>query len=188
MVFAAKLYAWLLKVPTVLSYHTHVPSYLPRYGLTWLVKTFWLFLRVLHGTAHLTLTTSPAMKDEMVENGAVAERQVEVWKKGVDSDAFHPRFRNDAMRTRLTGNKPGQPVMVYVGRLGFEKNLFFLKGILERNPGLCLAFVGDGPARVELQEAFKGTNTSFLGMLHVSCQTWRMAHAAQLSVLWLSML
>ncbi len=30
MVFAAKLYAWLLKKPIVLSYHTHVPSYLPK--------------------------------------------------------------------------------------------------------------------------------------------------------------
>lgn len=78
MVFAAKLYAWLLKIPNVLSYHTHVPSYLPRYGLTWLVKSFWLFLRVLHGSAHLTLTTSPAMKEELVDFKVVQEKAVQV--------------------------------------------------------------------------------------------------------------
>lgn len=92
----------------------------------------------------------------------------QVWKKGVDSDTFHPRFRSEAMRLRLTNGRPERPVMVYVGRLGFEKNLFFLREVLARNPDVSLAFVGDGPARVELQAAFKGTATVFLGMMHVS--------------------
>lgn len=93
-----------------------------------------------------------------------------MWKKGVDSESFHPRFRSDAMRRRLAGGaSPDErrAVMVYVGRLGFEKNLFFLKPILEAVPGLALAFVGDGPARAELQKAFRGTPTTFMGMLHV---------------------
>ncbi|KAG2444891.1 hypothetical protein HXX76_001628 [Chlamydomonas incerta] len=167
MVFAAKLYAWLLKKPIVLSYHTHVPSYLPRYGISYLVPAMWGFLRMLHATAHLTLTVSPAMVDELVSNRAVnSAKQVQVWKKGVDSDVFHPRFRSAAMRERLTGGVPGRPTLVYVGRLGFEKNLFFLRELLDRNPGVGLAFVGDGPARQELQSAFKGTPTQFLGMLH----------------------
>ncbi|KXZ55235.1 hypothetical protein GPECTOR_3g376 [Gonium pectorale] len=128
----------------------------------------WGFLRILHATAHLTLTVSPAMVDELVANRAVDDRkQIQVWKKGVDSDTFHPRFRSAAMRARLTGGKPERPVLVYVGQLGFEKNLFFLRELLNRNPGVCLAFVGDGPARSELQAAFKGTPTVFLGMLHV---------------------
>lgn len=90
-----------------------------------------------------------------------------MWKKGVDSDTFHPRFRSEAMRQRLTGGKPERPVLVYVGRLGFEKNLFFLRELLRRNPGVSLAFVGDGPARSDLQGAFKDTPTVFMGMLHV---------------------
>ncbi|GFR39619.1 hypothetical protein Agub_g83 [Astrephomene gubernaculifera] len=167
MVFAAKLYAWLLRAPIVLSYHTHVPSYLPRYGISWLVPAMWGFLRLLHATAHLTLTVSPAMVEELLANKAVERReQIQVWKKGVDSDTFHPRFRCDAMRSRLTAGRPERPVLVYVGRLGFEKNLFFLRRLLDRNPGVSLAFVGDGPARAELQTAFQGTPTTFLGMLH----------------------
>ncbi len=90
-----------------------------------------------------------------------------MWKKGVDSDTFHPRFRSDAMRSRLTGGHPERPVLIYVGRLGFEKNLFFLRELLDRNPGVAMAFVGDGPARSELQAKFKGTPTTFLGTLHV---------------------
>jgi hypothetical protein len=34
-VFAATLYAKLLRVPLVMSYHTHIPEYIPRY--TWQV-------------------------------------------------------------------------------------------------------------------------------------------------------
>ena len=35
---AAWLYSRLLRVPLVASYHTHVPSYLPKLGLDWLVS------------------------------------------------------------------------------------------------------------------------------------------------------
>lgn len=35
---AAWLYSRLLRVPLVASYHTHVPAYLPRLGLGWLVR------------------------------------------------------------------------------------------------------------------------------------------------------
>lgn len=37
---------------------------------------------------------------------------------------------------------------------------------MARVPGATLAFVGDGPARAELEEHFRGTATTFLGMLH----------------------
>ncbi|KAG2496158.1 hypothetical protein HYH03_005760 [Edaphochlamys debaryana] len=167
MVVAAKLYSWLLKAALVLSYHTHVPSYLPRYGIEFLVAPLWAVLRVLHATAHLTLTVSPAMVDELLTNKAVdSHDQVKVWKKGVDSETFHPRFRSDAMRSRLTGGRPERPVLLYVGRLGFEKNLAFLRPLLDANPGCSLAFVGDGPARQELQRVYAGTETTFLGTLH----------------------
>ena len=43
----------------------------------------------------------------------------------------------------------------------------YVQGILEKVPSMRLAFVGDGPARAELQEHFQGTKTTFLGMLHV---------------------
>ncbi|PNH03306.1 Ankyrin-3 [Tetrabaena socialis] len=74
MVFAARFYAWLLKVAVVLSYHTHVPSYLPRYGIEFLVAPLWAVIRLMHVTANLTLTVSPAMVDELVANKVVDHR------------------------------------------------------------------------------------------------------------------
>ena len=89
-----------------------------------------------------------------------------MWRKGVDTEVFHPQFRSQEMRKRLTDGHPEDPVMVYVGRLGSEKNLIFLKAIMARLPNLRLAFVGDGPSREELESSFAGTKTVFMGMLH----------------------
>lgn len=33
MVFAVILFAKLLRIPLVVSYHTHIPEYIPRYNL-----------------------------------------------------------------------------------------------------------------------------------------------------------
>jgi sulfoquinovosyltransferase len=58
------------------------------------------------------------------------------------------------MRSRLTNGNPDAPILIHVGRLGAEKNLFVLKDILQRLPGAHLAFVGDGPSREDLEEHF----------------------------------
>jgi sulfoquinovosyltransferase len=167
MWLAALLYSRLLRAPLVYSYHTHVPHYLPRYNLAWLVSTMWALIRFFHGAAHLTLVTSTVMEAELAAAGAAPSDAIEVWKKGVCSDTFHPRFRCAQMRARLAGGAPpGAPLLLSVGRLGSEKNLAFLKGVLARVPGARLAFVGDGPAAAELRELFAGTATVFAGMLH----------------------
>lgn len=163
---AALLYSRLLKKPLVYSYHTHVPEYMPRYNLTWLVKIMWGVIRFFHSAAHLTLVTSTVMATELAANDAAPAETIAVWKKGVCSDTFHPQFRSEAMRARLSGGHPEAPLLLSVGRLGSEKNLSFLKGVLARVPGARLAFVGDGPAREELKAEFAGTNTVFMGMLH----------------------
>lgn len=55
-------------------------------------------------------------------------------------------------------------LLLSVGRLGSEKNLSFLRPILERLPDAHLAFVGDGPQRASLEAEFAGLPVSFLGM------------------------
>ena len=60
-----------------------------------------------------------------------------------------------------------KPLLVYIGRLGAEKNLGFLRPVLDQLPGVRLAFVGDGPSRAELEEQFEGTptvGTCFVGI------------------------
>eukprot|EP00899_Mesostigma_viride_P000451 jgi/Mesvir1/10406/Mv14352-RA.2 len=164
MVFAALVYAKLLSSPLVLSYHTHVPQYIPRYTFKWLVYPMWAILRFLHQAANLTLVTSTQMRDELRKEDAA--HTIKVWRRGVDSDIFHPRFRSPAMRARLCGGDPSKPLVVHVGRLGAEKNLTALKTIMANIPDGRLAFVGDGPERAALEEHFKGTPTVFTGMLH----------------------
>ncbi|EFN51474.1 hypothetical protein CHLNCDRAFT_33086 [Chlorella variabilis] len=166
MWLAALIYSRLLKAPLVYSYHTHVPEYMPRYAMTLFISAMWAIIRFFHAAAHLTLVTSGVMAAELAAQEAPPAHAIEVWKKGVCSDTFHPRFRSQAMRERLSGGKPDAPILLSVGRLGNEKNLKFLKGILERIPGARLAFVGDGPAREELKQYFMNTATVFTGMLH----------------------
>lgn len=163
---AALLYSRLLKKPLVYSYHTHVPEYMPRYKLSWLVNAMWAVIRFFHGAAHLTLATSSIMAEELAANEAAPREAIAVWKKGVCSDTFNPQFKCDAMRRRLSDGHPEAPLLLSVGRLGHEKNLDFLKGVLERVPHARLAFVGDGPAREDLKTLFAGTPTVFMGMLH----------------------
>lgn len=62
MAFAAILYAKMLSVPLVMSYHTHVPEYIPRYTWSGLVAPMWAIIRFYTRMADLTLVTSKAMK------------------------------------------------------------------------------------------------------------------------------
>ncbi|KAL3696185.1 hypothetical protein R1sor_010261 [Riccia sorocarpa] len=165
MVFGALFIAKLLSVPIVMSYHTHVPMYIPKYTFSWLVTPMWWVIRFLHRAADLTLVMSSALGKELKAAGAAAAEKIGIWSKGVDSESFHPRFRSQEMRVKLTKGHPSAPLIVHVGRLGAEKNLDFLKGVMEKIPEAHLAVVGDGPYRGELEKMLEGLKVTFTGML-----------------------
>ncbi|XP_010558362.1 PREDICTED: sulfoquinovosyl transferase SQD2 [Tarenaya hassleriana] len=165
MVFGALAIAKMLSVPIVMSYHTHVPVYIPRYTFSWLVKPMWSIIRFLHRAADLTLVPSAAIGKDLLTAGATAADQLRLWNKGVDSESFHPRFRSHEMRLRLSNGEPDKPLIVHVGRLGVEKSLDFLKSIMDRLPNARIAFIGDGPYREELEKMFAGMPAVFTGML-----------------------
>ncbi|KAM0865232.1 hypothetical protein ACQ4PT_043409 [Festuca glaucescens] len=165
MVFGALIIAKLLCVPLVMSYHTHVPIYIPRYTFSWLVKPMWLVIKFLHRAADLTLVPSVAIGRDLQAARVTAANKIRLWNKGVDSESFHPRFRNQEMRSRLTNGEPDKPLIIYVGRLGVEKSLDFHKRVMDRLPGSRIAFIGDGPFRPELEEMFSGMPAVFTGTL-----------------------
>ncbi|PRQ43000.1 putative glycosyl transferase, family 1, Glycosyltransferase subfamily 4-like protein [Rosa chinensis] len=165
MVFGALIIAKLLSVPIVMSYHTHVPVYIPRYTFSWLVKPMWMVIKFLHTAADLTLVPSAAIAKDLQVAGVAAANTIRLWNKGVDSESFHPRFRSDEMRSRLSNGEPEKPLIVHVGRLGVEKSLDFLKSVMDRLPEARIAFIGDGPYRAELEELFSGMPAVFTGML-----------------------
>ncbi|KAL6278078.1 hypothetical protein ACE6H2_021679 [Prunus campanulata] len=165
MVFGALIIAKLLSVPIVMSYHTHVPVYIPRYTFSWLVKPMWLVIKFLHRAADLTLVPSAAISKDLLEAGVAAANTIRLWNKGVDSESFHPRFRSHEMRLRLSNGEPEKPLIVHVGRLGVEKSLDFLKSVMDRLPEARIAFIGDGPYREDLEKLFSGMPAVFTGML-----------------------
>lgn len=164
MMFAAVLYARLLAVPLVMSYHTHIPEYIPKYTWKGLVQPMWSIIRWCTRRADLTLVTSKAMRDELIKNRC-RPRSVDVWQRGVDTDVFNPKHKSAAMRERMSDGHPDAPLLVYVGRLGAEKNVEALKSVLQQVPGARLALVGDGPQRQELEQIFAGMPVKFMGMM-----------------------
>lgn len=165
MVFGALAIAKMLSVPIVMSYHTHVPVYIPRYTSSWLVKPMWLVIKFLHRAADLTLVPSAAIAKDLEQYKVAESNTIRLWNKGVDSDSFHPKFKSHEMRIRLSNGEPDRPLIVHVGRIGVEKNLDFLKSVMEKIPQARIAFVGDGPYREDLEKLFEGMPAVFTGML-----------------------
>lgn len=62
LVFSAVLYSKLLSIPLVVSYHTHIPEYIPRYTWKGLVAPMWSIIRWCTRMSDLTLVTSKAMQ------------------------------------------------------------------------------------------------------------------------------
>jgi glycosyltransferase involved in cell wall biosynthesis len=69
------------------------------------------------------------------------------------------------MRSHLSQGHPESPLLLYVGRLGAEKEIDRIKPVLAAIPNARLALVGDGPHRQALQQHFAGTPTHFVGYL-----------------------
>ncbi|MBW4480486.1 MAG: glycosyltransferase family 1 protein [Tolypothrix brevis GSE-NOS-MK-07-07A] len=152
----------LNNIPLVASYHTHLPQYLHHYGLGMLEGFLWELLKAGHNQAALNLCTSTVMMEELTTHGI---ERVNLWQRGVDTELFHPDLASEEMRSRLSQNHPESHLLLYVGRLGAEKEIERIKPILEAIPAARLALVGDGPHRQALEKHFAGTNTNFVGYL-----------------------
>ncbi|MYE27914.1 MAG: glycosyltransferase, partial [Chloroflexi bacterium] len=87
------------------------------------------------------------------------------WRRGVDAQAFHPRFRSPAMRDEMTEGNPESTLLLYVGRLSDEKQIEHIRPTLEALPDTRLALVGDGPARAHLERCFADLPVTFMGYL-----------------------
>ncbi len=157
---------WLAKtnnIPLIASYHTHLPKYLEHYGMGMLEPLLWELLKAAHNQALLNLCTSTAMVNELEEKGI---QRTALWQRGVDTSNFRPELRSDKMREKLFGKyQKTDSLLIYVGRLSAEKQIERIKPVLDNIPGACLALVGDGPYRGQLEKIFKNTQTSFIGYL-----------------------
>jgi len=162
---AAIFWAQRLDIPVVSSYHTNLATYLPYFHLGALTQPTWAYRRFLHQHCRVTLCPSPSTANELECKGF---SRLQVWPRGVDAALFSPRHRSDEWRQRVTSNPVGK-VILYVGRLSYEKNLDALlaafKTIESETPDAHLVLVGDGPARQELERALAGRRAFFTGYL-----------------------
>ncbi len=156
----APFYAHRMALPLVASYHTNVTTYARFYGLGIGEKAGRWWTRTLHNRAQVNLCTSETTRRYLSENGV---ERLHVWPQGVDTARFHPEKRSQEWRVKLSGGHPDAPVLLYVGRLGREKNIGSLRDVLRAMPDVRLALVGDGPARGELEELFAGMPAVFSG-------------------------
>ena len=157
-------YGKKLGVPLIASYHTHVPKYADHYNMSWSEPLLWWHFRRMHNKADINLCTSQAILEELNEQNFY---NMHLWKRGVDTERFNPELRDSDMRRRLSNDNPDKTLLLFVGRLAFEKEIDSLVPMLEEKPDAHLAIVGDGPYRGELEKNFGHLdNVSFTGFLH----------------------
>ncbi|HTV83142.1 MAG TPA: glycosyltransferase family 1 protein [Acidobacteriaceae bacterium] len=159
---SAFFYTSMHRTPLVVSYHTHLPKYLAYYRLGMFEGLMWQSMRAAYNRADLTLATSAVMQQELECHGI---RRVHLWRRGVDTDLFHPSRASRQMRARLTCGHPEDKLLLYIGRLSVEKEIERCRDVLAVLPGVRLALVGDGPHREKLERYFAGTPTFFAGFL-----------------------
>jgi glycosyltransferase involved in cell wall biosynthesis len=96
------------------------------------------------------ISPSAPMRDALLEYGVTTP--IEVLPTGLPAESF---IRGDGARFRNRFNLPAeQPLLLYVGRVAYEKNIDFLLRMFvqlrARNPDALFVIAGEGPARESL--------------------------------------
>ena len=153
MAIWAQRYARRRGIPAVASFHTHFVSYFRFYGVGALERLGWRGLRWFYRRSARVYAPTMTIARELESHGI---RPVEIWSRGIDLEAFHPRRRDSGLRASL-GADDSTPLLLLVSRLVKEKDLADLIGIdralRERGVAFRLALVGEGPMRQELEAA-----------------------------------
>ncbi|POH58867.1 glycosyltransferase family 4 protein [Arthrobacter glacialis] len=147
-----------LDIPSVAVYQTDVPGYAAKYGLPFLENWAWLRVERIHMAATKTLAPSTDSLNQLRGHGIP---RVELWRRGVDTERFHPSKRSVAFRRKVA--PAGHKIIGYVGRLALEKQVEDL-AVLASVPNSTLVIVGDGPQREMLESVLPHAYfTGFLG-------------------------
>ena len=142
-------------IPAIATYHTLFEEYLshyvpfaPRPALRALARRF---SRRQCNALDAVIVPSMAMRDALARYGVTT--RVEIVPTGIPLAEFSG---GDGARFRAAhGLAPGAPVLLYVGRVAFEKNIGFLLRALVRVrrsiPEALLLVCGEGPAVPQLR-------------------------------------
>ncbi len=158
--------ALLSDVPQVFTYHTYYSEYAKHYiNFGKLKEPASKVIRKLESfycnRADLVLAPSVKLKN-ILENKMNVETDIEILPTGVDLKEFDKiSDRGFRKKYRIAEDKK---VLLYVGRLGSEKNVGFLikmlPEVLAREKNAVLLIIGDGKYREKLEERTKELNLS----------------------------
>ncbi len=159
--------ARLLNKPVVSSYHTNLAVYCQHFGFAPFSEPMWQYNRLIHNHCDLTCCPSPSTARLLQAQGF---QHVRIWPRGVDTTLFYPGQRSKALRSCWLEKREHPEnivVLLYVGRLSWEKNLRLLvQAYRKLDTRHChLVIVGDGPAAAELQQELVGLPVTFTGYL-----------------------
>ena len=127
------------------------------YGFQIANTTLNKFVGRVHSNSDRTLAPSTSACNYLNELGV---KEVELWRRGVDSERFSPEKSDEELRKELLGNRQDRTLIGYIGRLAHEKRLEDLISLDEQDD-VQLVIVGDGPTRARLER--KLPNAIFTG-------------------------
>ncbi len=159
------------KVPYVHTYHTLYPEYVHYVWETRLTRK--LAERLSRDFCQMcTSIVAPSTKIERHLRDWGVTVPIDVIATGIDTERF--RVASATALERVAGlidRKPGDKVLLFMGRLGREKNVELLLRALwhTRDPHIRLVVAGDGPHRSELDQIVSeldlAERVTFLGYL-----------------------
>ncbi len=157
--------ARFFNIPLVSSYHTNLAAYCEHFGFSLLTRPMWSYNRFVHSQCALTFCPSPSTAAMLRLEGF---EHLRIWPRGVDTTIFKPERRSVSLRTSWLGEEESQKtVLLYVGRVSWEKNLRLLVQAYRDmdHSDNHLVIVGEGPASLEMQQELAGLPVTFTGYL-----------------------
>lgn len=149
-------------VPVVATYHTHFPTYLRYYGVQFLEKFVWKYLKYIYKKCDAVFVPSLSVLNNLNEKGI---DNCVYLPHGVDTHRFSPKNRDNNWKRKL--GLEGKKVVLFVGRIVKEKNLDILAESMEilsgKRKDISLVVAGGGPYFEEYRKRIP--NSLFLGHL-----------------------
>ncbi|HEX4243436.1 MAG TPA: glycosyltransferase family 1 protein [Steroidobacteraceae bacterium] len=121
------------------SYHTQFPQYLRARAPIPLSVSYGA-LRWFHSAGVRCMVSTATLRGELAARGF---RNLASWRRGVDTDLFHPRAKSFLDLPR--------PLAAYVGRVAVEKNV---EAFLDMEWAGGKIVIGDGPERARLERHY----------------------------------